>query len=399
MTNSLDMFDMTLLALAVSSLGATFTLHWAVREKLRGATAARSGAQPGISIFKPLCGLDEGLYDNLVSFVEQAYPEFELILGVADPRDAVLSVVQRLRRNYPQTQIRLIVHGEEDLLANPKVISLIHMARAARYEHWLVSDSNVRAAPNYLAAVAAEMSDPNVGLVSNVIVGSGEDSLGAQCENLHLNTFVLGGVCVADLADRPCVVGKSMFMRRSQLAALGGFDALREVLAEDFLLGQRFHAAGYRVVLSRHAVATHNRRLSVRRFLARHLRWAQLRRTCAPGPFCSELLLYASPWLLTPLVLVDNTKLQWLCMLGLCVRIANDGWLAKTVTGRWPSLRALMLLPVKDSLLLTLWTIAMFRRSVSWRGHALRIGTGSRLIAGPAERMALLRDRAAHAVQ
>jgi ceramide glucosyltransferase len=396
METSLDVLDLTVLVLAASSLGATFALHWAMHRTLQ--TPAASGCwQPAISILKPLCGVDEGLYENLVSFVQQSYPEFELLLSVADPRDPALGVVQRLRRAYPEAPVRVIIHGEEDLLANPKVISLVHMARAARYEHLLVSDSNVRVTPNYLAAMAAEMNDPNVGLVSNLIVGSGEDSLGAQCENLHLNTFVLGGVCVAAIADRPCVVGKSMLMRRGQLATLGGFDAMRDVLAEDFLLGQRFHAAGYRVVLSCHAIATFNRRLPVRRFLARHLRWAQLRRSCAFGPFCSEALLYATPWLLAPLWVIEAEGLWLPCALALVARIASDGLMAKSVSGRWPSAAALLLLPVKDTLLMGIWTVALWRRSVVWRGHALRIGPGSRLIPGQPERISLLRPRTATA--
>jgi ceramide glucosyltransferase len=317
----------------------------------------------------------------LVSFIDQRYEHFELLLAVADPRDPVLGLVQRLQAAYPNAPIRLIVHGETDPISNPKVISLLHLARAAQHAHWLVSDSNVRAHRDYLAQMAAPLSDPEVGLVSSLIVGSGAKSWGAECENLHLNTFVMGGVCIADLADRPCVVGKSMLMRRDQLAALGGFEALRQVLAEDYLLGQRYHAAGYGVALSELPVATYNRRLSVRRFLSRHLRWAQLRRSCALGPFCSEILLYASPWLIAPLFTHEPKQLVVPCLVGLAARIASDGLLAKCTSGRFPSATALALLPIKDTLLLAVWVIALLRRNVHWRGHVLRIESGSRLVA------------------
>lgn len=224
------------------------------------------------------------------------------------------------------------------------------------------------------------MADPKVGLVSNLIVGKGEMSLGAQCENLHLNTFVLATVSLADLADKPCVVGKSMLMRRSQLDELGGFDALRDVLAEDYVLGQRYHAAGYRVVLSRHAIVTYNQRLSMRRFLARHLRWAQLRRNGAFGPFLCEPLLYASPFIAPSLMVADGKSAPFWA-LALLARVVSDGILCRRATGSWPSLSALAMLPVKDTLLLGLWMIALVRRSVTWRGHQLRITKGSRLVA------------------
>jgi ceramide glucosyltransferase len=384
--------DCALTALAVSSLSSTFVLNWAYHKK-RQARAATLSYQPGISVLKPLCGVDEGLYDNLVSFVEQRYPDFELVFGVADPRDPALALVQRLRDTYPDAPIKLVVHGEDDPAANPKVISLQHMARAARHEYVLISDSNVRATPDYLSAIIAEMADPDVGLVSSLIVGAGEASLGAQCENLHLNTFVIGGVCIADLADKPCVVGKSMLMRKRQLDALGGFASLRQVLAEDYLLGQRYHAAGYRVVLSCHPVTTHNQQLTMRRFLARHLRWAQLRRHCALSTFFSEPLLYASPFILAPLALGETEF--WTCMAALCARIGNDALLARRVSGRWPALSALALLPVKDTLLLGAWAVAAVRSSVAWRGHTLRIGAGTRVLPHPPARFQALRQRAA----
>jgi ceramide glucosyltransferase len=379
MKTSFDLLGWTFTALATASLSLTFALHWAFEKKRRVCTAAPQ-YRPPISVLKPLCGVDEGLYENLVSFVTQLYPKFELVLGVADSRDPALAIVARLRRAYPQAAFRVVIHGEENPLANPKVISLSHMARAAKYEHLLISDSNVRAAPDYLSAIAVEMADPKVGLVSNLIVGKGAVSVGAHCENLHLNTFVLATVSLADLADKPCVVGKSMLMRRSQLDELGGFDGVRDVLAEDYVLGQRFYEAGYRVVLSRHAIVTYNQRLSMRRFLARHLRWAQLRRNGALGPFLCEPLLYASPFI-APSLIVSDGKSSLLWALALLARVVSDGILCRRATGSWPSLVALVMLPVKDTLLLSVWLIALVRRSVTWRGHQLRITKGSRLIA------------------
>jgi ceramide glucosyltransferase len=392
---TLDALSAALLLMAAGSLGATFTLQWAVRTRLK-LRARRRNYCPPISVLKPLCGVDEGLYENLVSFARQRYPEFELVFCIADPRDPALAVVQRLRVAYPDLAVRLVVHGEVDPIANPKVVSLVHSMRVARYEHVLVSDSNVTVAPDYLETIGAEMADPGVGLVSNVIIAGGGTSLGAHCENLHLNTFVFGGVCIADLSGVPCVVGKSMLMRRTELAMLGGFESLRDVLAEDYLLGQRYHDAGFRVVLSCHPILTENKQLSFTRFLARHMRWAQLRRWCALGPFCSEPLLYATPWLTAPLLVQESLSPSgWAYAAAVLMRIGSDGMLARSVTGRWPSFGALALIPVKDTLLLGVWMLAFCRRNVQWRGNQLRIGRGTRLIARG--QTGDLRDREAHA--
>jgi ceramide glucosyltransferase len=194
------------------------------------------------------------------------------------------------------------------------------------------------------------------------------------------------------------VIGKSMLMRRAELAKLGGFEALRHVLAEDYLLGLRYHEAGYRVVVSCHPVRTENRQLTFSRFLARHMRWAQLRRWCAIGPFCGEPLLYATPWLTAPLLLQESlTPSDWACSAAaMMLRIGSDGVLARRVTGRWPSLAALALIPVKDTVLLGVWAVALCRRNVSWRGHSLRIGPGTRLSLARGQNDGLV-DTSAHA--
>jgi ceramide glucosyltransferase len=382
MRTTLDALSVAMLLIAAGSLGATFTLQCAVRARLKLRKLPARKYYPPISVLKPLCGVDEGLYENLASFARQKYPQFELIFGVCDADDPALAVVQRLRAEFPDAPMRLVVHGETDPVANPKVLSLLHSIRVARYEYVLVSDSNVSVEPDYLEHIGSEMGDPDVGLVSNIIVARGGESVGAQCENLHLNTVILGGVCIADLGDRPCVVGKSMLMRKSELAELGGFESMRDILAEDYLLGQRYHEAGYRVVLSCYPISTVNKQLTFTRFLARHMRWAQLRRWCALGPFCGEPLLYATPWLTAPLLAQESLSPSgWAYAFAMLVRIGSDGMLARSVTGSWPSITALALIPVKDTLLLGVWVIALCRRNVSWRGHQLRIGPGTRLSA------------------
>ena len=68
---------------------------------------------------------------------------------------------------------------------------------------------------NYLKDIVQHMEDPEVGLVSNIIKGVGGRSVGSILENLHLNSFIVGSVCFLDkFLKMPCVVGKSMLMRK-----------------------------------------------------------------------------------------------------------------------------------------------------------------------------------------
>ena len=231
---------LTLAAAAVLGLLVAWGQVAALWIHLRGPRRVPA-RRPAISILKPLCGLDDRLAGNLLSFADLPYPNYEVLLGVRSAHDAAYPLAWMCARRWPHRFRVVMQQGEPGL--NPKVNQLVTLARHARHNILVVSDSNIRVQRDYLDDIAAHLEDPAVGLVTHPLVGDGETEsdarLGAIADNLHLTGVITPGVVAAKLlAHKDYVIGKSMAMRRADLEVLGGFEAVNNVLAEDFVLGR-----------------------------------------------------------------------------------------------------------------------------------------------------------------
>lgn len=347
---------------------------------------AGSTATPRISVLKPLCGLDDGLEQNLASFAALTGVSYEVILSAARADDPAVAVARRVIRRFPATAFRLVVGGGTGVaLANPKVDRLVAASREARGEILLVSDSNVRIHPGDVARIAAAFDDPAVGCVSSLFTGSEARSFGAVVESLHLLTFVLPGAVLAEFGGVPCVVGKSMALSRRALEAIGGFAAFIDVLAEDQAIGCAVRDAGLKVALSPVVVRNVTTHRPLERALARQARWGKIRFAFSKLMYTGELLLNPFPFallacaaaaLLAPRALTPAALLAGALLF---LRLLQGFALAQA-THADHSPWQLLLLPVKD--VLQLWTqvTPYFSKEVDWQGHRARLGPGTLLL-------------------
>jgi ceramide glucosyltransferase len=368
----------TLLGLIGYGFQVSAVYSSALRFSAEKGTACPSSCPP-ISVLKPLKGLDDHLFDNLDSFCLQEYPQYEIIFALQDHNDPAYKVAKKVKDKNPDKDIRIIVEQCEVGL-NPKVNNLLPAYRCARYEHILISDSNVKVDRNYLSEIAEKMGDPSVGLVSNMIKGVEGRSLGSIFENLHLNSFVIGGVCFLDrFLKIPCVVGKSMLMRKTDLEAIGGLKSVKDVLAEDYVLGEKMHKAGKKVILSSYLIHNVNEYWGIKKFLNRHTRWGKLRWRIGGIKYVSELIGNPVFFSCLPLFIYGPTKFTLsLAVFAGLLKMIGDFAIGKKIGARMPLVHY-FLAPLKDLIIGVIWFVPIFSSTVVWRGNKYIIGDDSQL--------------------
>ncbi|MGH9721719.1 MAG: bacteriohopanetetrol glucosamine biosynthesis glycosyltransferase HpnI [Bryobacteraceae bacterium] len=326
---------------------------------------------PAISILKPLAGAEPGLERNLRTFFEQDYPAFEILLAVRSPDDAAIPVVEKLRGEFPQVASRLIVTGEPPY-PNAKVYSLDQMKSAARHELLAMSDSDIRVTPEFLKVVAAEFVDARAGLSTcpyRAVPGLG---FWSKLEALGINTQFMSGVIVARFIEgMKFALGPTIVARRAVLDEMGGFDRLKDYLAEDFVMGKFAAELGYQVVLSTYVIEHHIGSHGFRENLDHRLRWARSTRCSRPKGYLGEfftmpvplalmlLLWKPATWPVVAVALAGRFVYAWFCAEGvLHDPLTRSNW--------W-------LLPVQDMLAFGVWIAGFFGETITWRGRQYRL--------------------------
>ncbi|HVJ18888.1 MAG TPA: glycosyltransferase [Polyangiaceae bacterium] len=366
---------MTWLALLLLTLcSAWISAGWIATYRATRRRPPRLERVEPVSVLKPLCGADADLEQNLESLFRQSYPDFEVVFGAVSDDDPGLAVARRVAAHFPEVASHFVVHAGGPGL-NPKVQNLRRMLPAARHDLILISDSSLRVPPRWLRELLSVYQHEGRGLVMNLFATADEESLGSALESVQGAGFCMAGVALPTLLGEAAVIGKSTLLSRRELEALGGFERLSDVLAEDFVLGKLFQHAGLKVTIAPTVLANVTRRLSVRDFVARHLRWSMMRWRLEPGAAALEPLV--RPLALLPLALhaLGAPGLAWCGLLWL-VRDLGGHVLLRGQKRLW---LPLLLAPLSDLLMLGVWALAPLKRHVSWRGTRLRLGAGTLL--------------------
>ena len=369
------MLAWSILALVVGSLVySVLAVIGALR--YRSVRPAPARDFPPISILRPLAGVDDGLEQNLASSFEQQYPNFEVIFGVHTPDDPAVPVVERLRARYPKIPSRLVVAGQPPY-PNAKVFSLANLYAVARHDLIVMIDSDVRVGPDLLSTVAAEFQDPKLGLATCPYRAVPGNSFWSTLEAVGLNTEFMSGLVTARLLDGvKFAVGPTIAARREAIESIGGFDALKDFLAEDFVMGQRAAERGWGVILSSFAI---EHRIGSQRFVANvkhRLRWNRSTRRSRPWGYVGQLFTNPLPMALILWALAPS---WWPVVAITALFRAAAAWSAAgpCLSDRL-TLRLWYLVPLQDVFSFIMWIAGFFGNTVQWRGRSYYLRSDGR---------------------
>ena len=337
-----------------------------------------------VSILKPLKGTDPEMYESFRSHCQQDYSGFEIIFGVSDAGDPAIPLVERLKQEFPQRAIRLIV-CKDNLGANTKVSTLAQMLPHAKYEYLIVNDSDIRVEPDYLRCVLAPLDDPSIGLVTCLYRGVAGNTLASRLESLAISTDFCPGVLAArQIEGIKFGLGSTLAFRRTDLQKIGGFEAFADYLADDYQIGNRIAALGRRVELSEVVVETFLPAYTLREFFAHQLRWARTIRDSRFSGYIGLGVTYGLLWAPLTLILAGGAAWAWGLLAAMAVlRAAVALYAGGTVLADRQVLRSLALIPFRDVLAAIVWVVSFFGNTVTWRGQSFRLQKGKLVRVGP----------------
>jgi ceramide glucosyltransferase len=347
---------------------------------------------PPATIFKPVRGADAEAYENFASFLRQDYPEYQIIFGLREEGDPAIPIIRRLIADFPERDIELVVSPEE-FGHNAKVSNLQNMYAKAKHDALLIADSDIRVEPDYLRRVlaplrpqsnsqtGAQSERPQVGMVTCLYRGTNATTFAGLLENIGVSATFGPDVCSARaLQGVKFAFGSTIAMRRETLERIGGFPALADYLADDFLLGAHAAKEGLEVVLSDCVVEHVSAPDTFAAMLRRQVRWARTVRVSRPRGYRGMIMTHGvatalaaaaawgfsgfALWLLAVTILARLLPLFVIGVYGLKDRaLARYFWLA----------------PIRDLIAFGVWAAGLVGDEIEWRGVKFRVTPGGKL--------------------
>jgi ceramide glucosyltransferase len=347
--------------------------------------AASLDRLPPVTIFKPVHGMEARLEENLESFFQQDSPDFEIIIGARSPNDPAIVLAEKLRQRYAQSKSRIVTSGPP-LWPNAKVYTLDKMIALSRNDYFVISDSDVRVGTDFLRNVIPPLFDRKLGLVSCLYRGDPAGDFWSTLEAIGMSVEMPSGVVVADMLEGiRFALGPAVAFRRDALDAIGGIASTADYYSDDYVLGNKIWAAGYKVIFSHYIIHHVLTPRPLIRTLGDQLRWMKSTRHSRPWGHIGSGLTFAMPFGILGLVAAAalghaqlGLALFAAAFLNRVIQAVAVGWgLLKDSR----VLRLCWLYPLRDLQGFFVWAASFASHNFYWRGEIYRFTDDGRIIA------------------
>jgi ceramide glucosyltransferase len=335
---------------------------------------------PPVTVLKPVHGLGKNLKANLRSFCHQDYPAYQVVFSAQRENDPAIPLLYQLQKEFGAERVSVVVKNIQAGM-NGKVNNLLGGLAEARHDVLVISDSDITVRPDYLRAVVAPLSHPDVGCVCTPFKAVSADRWYEKMELLSMNADFLPSVVFALATGASNYSnGQSMTIRRETLDKIGGLASLGDYLVEDYEIGRRVWESGKTMVVVPYLIEATVDLKSAGQWWSHQVYWDQNTRAARPGGFFATVFTRAVPFALLYALLrvMDPAGLAVLAGT-LAVRLATVAVVLIAVRDR-EGLRSLWLLPLRDVSGLVSWMLAFTQRTVTWRGAEFVLTRNGRLV-------------------
>ena len=342
------------------------------------ADATASGV--GVSVLKPAVGAGDEFAEFLRSHAAQDHSDFEILVGTRPGDTDAREATRTVQAEFPESRIEIIECPEASRGCNGKVEVLERLAQRASKAVWVVTDADIRVPPRYLRTICAELSSPNMGLVTCLYRAEAGSGLASRLEGLRIDTeFPCEVLLARRLQGMRFALGATLAFRRETLARIGGFNSLRGFMGDDYILGARVASEGLRVEVSSIPVSTRSRRDDgLTQVWGRQLRWSRTIRKQRPAGHAGLVVTFAMGWCCLAL-LVQPETLWPLAVVSAASRLAA-GVASASLVDATGTARNLWLLPLADIAASVTWIGSYFGNTVTWAGKPLKLGRGGQIL-------------------
>ncbi len=334
----------------------------------RGFIAPREAAE-GVTLVRPLRGIESHSVETLNASLELDYPTYEVLFCVAEANDPIVPLALAAMRAHPDVAARVLI-GNDRIGANPKLNNMAKGWREAKYDWVCFADSNLLAPRDYLQRLLAAWR-PRTGAVSAPPIGSDPVGFWGAFECAFLNTFEARWQYAVDTFGFGFCQGKTLFLNRSLLRDRG-IAALADEPAEDAALTRIVRHQGLDVRLSSPGFPQPLGARKGREVWSRQVRWARLRRATFPLLYAPEIFLGFVPAAIAlSIAAYGNDWAIAKSLTALFIAWYGVESLLAAVAG-WPlSFRVLAASVLRDLLMPALWCAAWAGDDFTWHGSQL----------------------------